>query len=296
MSDDADSADQTSGNAKEDDPPTPPQPRVSVELERLGKDSQGLLDNCPRRWASVNYTQRKQEVESLYTEATEVRRGIEGSGVDLQATERSHRAHKRQPFSPISFALKDGLHEYIEVTSTRIGLEASDERGKTAAVRVLSERINKANGFEAANKSQLHSELRMASDIIKSAIELVQKPPDDFKDQIELLQRLLDRYADMADMIAAALSNLSPPVSPSTIPCWKAFVRKARSVECDMLTAGNKSVSPRCNVSFLEGMLDNDDIESLERADSQLCRVAEDSKAAAKSPPIPLASPLVLLD
>ena len=49
MSDDTDSADQTSGNAKEDDPPTEPQPRVSAELERLGKDSQHVLYNCPWR-------------------------------------------------------------------------------------------------------------------------------------------------------------------------------------------------------------------------------------------------------
>eukprot|EP00966_Prymnesium_polylepis_P093702 2168207-Prymnesium_polylepis.1 len=68
-----------------------------------------------------------------------------------------------------------------------------------------------ANGFEATNKSQhtLHSELRTASDIIKSAIELVQKPPHDFDAQIELMIRLHD--AHMADTIAAALSNLSPP-------------------------------------------------------------------------------------
>eukprot|EP00966_Prymnesium_polylepis_P252266 5832238-Prymnesium_polylepis.1 len=72
---------------------------ASAELAQLMESSSSLVKND----ASANsalFRRRKAHLTSLFTEASEIQKGLEGGGVDLGALERARLIFGNRPFTP----------------------------------------------------------------------------------------------------------------------------------------------------------------------------------------------------
>ena len=303
-------------------------------LEGLQKESVAMLDNDPRRHASSFLHRRKPQIFSLYTDAIEIARGLEGKGVNLGEVERARLDSGSRPFNSITNALDEVLHEHLSAAYACVtGGQTFQQGDVDFAARLLKKRIFDKeelsywekklpvlrDRFEETQMQGVRSQINEASQELYLAREKQkaagEKPLTAAKEftkaahAIEAVVRCTGRGlqgpdADLAtivrcssDVITAALSSISPPPPPSTIGSWHKLLRRVKRVYGDMRVSNEKQWSLRCDAGFLVGELSGDDVMAMERSAALLHTLVKDSKfEGTPSAALPLAASPKLVD
>jgi hypothetical protein len=303
-------------------------------LEGLQKESVAMLDNDPRRHASSFLHRRKPQIFSLYTDAIEIARGLEGKGVNIGEVERARLDSGSRPFNSITNALDEVLHEHLSAAYACVtGGQTFQQGDVDFAARLLKKRIFDkeelsywekklpvlSDRFEETQMQGVRSQINEASQELYLAREKQkaagEKPLTAAKEftkaahAIEAVVRCTGRGlqgpdADLAtivrcssDVITAALSSISPPPPPSTIGSWHKLLRRVKRVYNDMAVSNEKQWSLRCDAGFLVGELSGDDVMAMERSAALLHTLVKDSKfEGTPSVAFPLAASPKLMD
>ena len=110
---------------------------MSSKIYELGEASIACLASSN----SLHSSRRKDHVVSSFTSAIEVSKGLEGKDVSIGAVHRS----SDRPFTPLTNALEEALHDYLSKASVEMG-----ER------RVVEQRF--VDYAESILKARLHNE------------------------------------------------------------------------------------------------------------------------------------------
>eukprot|EP00966_Prymnesium_polylepis_P262553 6064925-Prymnesium_polylepis.1 len=156
-----------------------------AELEASAELAQ-LLDSSN----SALFRHRKAHVTSLFTEASNIQKGLEGKGIDLGALERARLGSRNRPFTPVANALEDALHDYLSLAYDAIGEgRAFEQCSAEYAVGQLTQRIHKQTGV--AYWENRVSDLETRHKVLEAALLAQYYPPMEMVNQSnEVLKEL----------------------------------------------------------------------------------------------------------
>ena len=282
---------------------------MSSKIYELGEASTAFLTSSN----SLHSSRRKDHVVSSFTSAIEVSKGLEGRGVSIGAVHRS----SDRPFTPLTNALEEALHDYLAKASVEMGeRRVVEQRYADIAVSILKARLQnethigyweeRVSALEAKEtgmtdgeeRHRVSTELKLAREKYKAVSQSttptvagdLRKAAAAMEFAIGLVQphspcledqiRCLEaaRFCKYSDVVIAAISALSPPIA--MISRFQSFMRKAKTVYDDMGVSLDAHATLRCDTNILTNALSEDDVDIVKQAITLLRGLAHDSQLA----------------